>query len=292
MRTYGNRYCNEAEIQQLSTWEGSVWYYDGTRVYQNIGDYTGETSWYTCARYVRDLYRSYVINNPRTPGWRVFPHGLAEDYLRNGDTTSREAVRLLANESAFAWAGGDADPEISRETAYLIHAYLAAEDLGFTRHRNLETAVNFALGHLDQWTGRKTAPFVKPFMVGLTFEALINYYEHTGDARVLPAVKQSADWLWDNMWNPSLEAFPYIYCRPGSNNPDCGQAPSSESADLNLLIATAYSWLYRMTGEQVYLQRGDAIFSGGVRHAWLGNGKQFSQNYRWSFDFFRYREGH
>ena len=43
-----------------------------------------------------------------------------------------------------------------------------------------------------------------------------------------------------------------------------------------------------MTGDVKYLERGDEIFNGGVAGAYLGGGKQFSQQYRWSFDFVKW----
>jgi hypothetical protein len=46
-----------------------------------------------------------------------------------------------------------------------------------------------------------------------------------------------------------------------------------------------------MTGDPKHQVRGDAIFASGVRRAWLGDGKHFNQNYRWSFDFIRWRQG-
>ncbi len=39
----------------------------------------------------------------------------------------------------------------------------------------------------------------------------------------------------------------------------------------------------------MYRDRGDAIFAGGVEQAWLDGGKQFNQNYRWSFDCVTWR---
>jgi hypothetical protein len=44
-----------------------------------------------------------------------------------------------------------------------------------------------------------------------------------------------------------------------------------------------------MTGTQRHLERGDAASAGGVRGAWLGAGKAFSQNYRWSFAYVTWR---
>jgi hypothetical protein len=64
---------------------------------------------------------------------------------------------------------------------------------------------------------------------------------------------------------------------------------TSPTADLNLLIAPAYAWVYQRTGNVAYREKADAIFAGGVKGAWLGNAKHFNQNYRWSFDYIKWR---
>jgi hypothetical protein len=292
MQSFGRTHCDQGEIQRTGDDESGVWYYDGIRVFQQIADYTGDSSWRLCADYVKDVYRPLVLaGSGRVDGWRVFPHGLAEDFRRTGDATSRNAVVSLATRSAWAPQGGDADAEMSRETAYMIHAYMKAIDVGEARSPLLQQAVEFALGHLDQWSGAQSAPYFKPFMVGLTFEALIAYEERYGDGRILPAIQRTADWLWNGGWDPGTRSFFYIVCKPGSESVtnECIGLPREPSPDLNLLIAPAYAWLFRRLGEVRFQQRGDEIFSGGVRGSWLEGGKQFSQSYRWSFDYIRYR---
>lgn len=54
--------------------------------------------------------------------------------------------------------------------------------------------------------------------------------------------------------------------------------------DLNLLISPMFEWLYKQTGQSRFRVRADTIFEGGVKGAWLVGGKQFNQNYMWSFD--------
>ena len=128
-------------------WEGNVWYYDGIRVYYQIADYTGGDSWNACAGYVKNVYRPYVLdNNGANPGWRLFPHGLYEDYLRTGAEDSRDAGILMSQNSAYASKGGGVNPALVRETAYLIRAYRIAQLLGATEHENYAPAVDFALG--------------------------------------------------------------------------------------------------------------------------------------------------
>ena len=119
---------------------------------------------------------------------------------------------------------------------------------------------------------------VIPFMMGLTMESLIHAYERTGDPRIPPAIETTADAMWPWLWHPASESFAYT-------SSDLNQG----APDLNLLIAPAYAWLWQLTGAQRHLERGDAIFAGGVRNAWLGSGKAFSQNYRSSFDYIEWR---
>lgn len=278
MIEFGQLHCNQSKINALSTWEGSVWYYDGARVYYQIADYTEDTSWYRCADYVNSVYREYVLSG-MTPGWRVFPHGLAEHYWRTGTNASREAALRLADHSAFAQTGGSRNAAYSRETAYLIHAYLIYEELGAGRHPLLSTAVQNALAHLRDWeTGR--AGNIKPFMVGLTFEALIAYYEKTDDSRIPDAIRSAAEWLRERsrLFSQSINGFVYA------------ENERSEATDLNMLIAPAYSWLYRKFGNEKFRRYGDELFASGIESAWLKGGKHFSQNYRWSFEHIEWRE--
>jgi hypothetical protein len=290
MTSYGTTHCNQAAILAAIGSGGvfsedSVWYYDGAKVYQQIAQYTGNSDWYRCAGYSNSAYKSWVLaltqglSLPTTllGGWRVFPEGLANDYRRTGDMTSKDAALRLANYSAFAGSGGSPDCGVTRETAYVLNAYLVAEELGAPRHPAFNTAVNNLLGDLNRSFVTNECGVV-PFMTGLAMEALIHYYERTGDPRVPPALETAADEMWRRFWQAPTESFVY-----DSRDPETG-AP-----DLNLLIAPAYAFLWQLTGEQRFLDRGDQIFAGGVRNSWLGSAKAFSQNYRTSFNYVKWR---
>lgn len=278
----GEARCDEEAIQKASTWDGNVWYYDGIRVFYQIADYLGEPKWTDCAKYVKSVYLPYVLGaDGAVPGYKVFPQGLYQDYLRTGDDNSRKAVLLLAKNSAYARSGGHMMPSRSRETAYLLEADQFARFLG-EPNPNEERTLAFALGHLDQWFNLRSrytgeAYFLQPFMVGLTMEALIGYYEESPDPRIPPAIQMALDGMWE-YWVDQDQGFDYI-----TNDSEVKGAP-----DLNLLIAPAYAWMYLQTGDPIYRERGEKLFIGGVQHAWLGQGKQFSQNYRWSFDYVRW----
>jgi hypothetical protein len=284
MVMFGRAVCDYLATAKTPDERGPAVYYDAQRVFLQMADYTGNAAWNACALRARTVYRDeYVLRNKgEVPGYWNFTHGLTMDYLRTGDVTSKEAVILLARNAAFARDGTPLewtkDAKLSREVAYTIMAYLNAEKVGASRRARLQPLVNQALGHLDQWFVSKTASYVQPFMVGLTAEALIMHYETSQDPRIPLAIKTAIDWLWANAWRGKDAAFWYE-----SSDRQVG-AP-----DLNLLIAPAYAWLYRHTGEPAYRDRGDQIFAGGVRRAYLGQGKHFNQNYRWSFDYMKWR---
>lgn len=294
MVTYGAKHCEGDIIEKRGTWEGNVWYYDGQRACFQIADYTQDPKWLEAAEKVERVYRDgYVLkNNGGTTGYRIFPHGLFEDFKRTGDELSKKAALLLSTRAAYTNRGGGVSTRLSRETAYCLNAYMVAEDLGASRHPKFDHALDYALGHMDQWFVSKNflennlEGSMPPFMVGLTSEALIQYYEKTKDPRIPHVVRTAMDWLWENAWVEDDESFYYRNkqpCQPATE-------PLKGAADLNLLIAPAFAWLYHLTGDPEYRERGDKVFVGGVKGAWLDGGKQFTQSYRWSFDYVKWRQ--
>jgi hypothetical protein len=297
MLSYGQAACDYLAQPHTFDEDLSEVYYDAVRVFDQIADYTGNGAWNVCAGRAAAIYRDqYVLpNNGAVPGYWNFTDGLTLDYLRTGDAASKSAVILLSENAAYA---GDSVPlewtvsaGSSREVAYAIISYLNAEKLGAPSRARLPQLVDQALGHIDQWFISQTyrCPsdcdppeavgqyYIQPFMVGLTAQALIKYFEATADARILPAIQTALDWLWANAWVATAQAFWY-------DNLENSPAP-----DLNLLIAPAFAWVYKQTGDTTYRDRGDLVFAGGVLNAYLGAGKQFDQNYAWSFDYVTWR---
>ena len=289
MKNFGMKHCQALsggglgfDAALLST------YYDGEWVYYQIADYTGDASWNNCAQAAEAVYRDqYVMaSGGGVPGYWNFTHGLLEDFMRTGDSASREALVALATKAAFA---ADTTPlsstesvDQSREVAYAIMAYLNAELAGEPRRARLSDMVGQALNHMEQWFVTGSVPYVRPFMVALTSHALISYQEQVGDRDMLPVIQRAADWMWEHTWLPDSQSFMYTDRSVESG----GMEPAP---DLNLLIAPLYAWVYHRTGNDLYRQRADQIFAGGVNGANLTNGKQFDQSYRWSFAYLKWR---
>jgi hypothetical protein len=264
MTTFGRQICNKlvpgAEDASL---QADAVYYDGERVYYQIATYTGDPTWKYCAGLAESIYRDgYAIpNNGKVAGWNIFTHGLLMDYERTGDVTSRDTAVLMSQNASFAPDGTPlewtADTSASREVAYVIMAYLNAEAAGAPRRARLADMVNQALGHIDQWFIARPRSYVRPFMVGITLQALIQAYGATQDARIPPAIKTALDGLWATTWLPDSQCFQYT----NVNTTSGGTQPSP---DLNLIIAPAYAWMYYAIGDTTYRDRGDQIFAGGV----------------------------
>ncbi len=280
-------------------------YYDGQWVYYQIGLYTGNpTYWNVGANNSRTLYRDgYVIPHAGTiQGYWVFPHGLHYDCVTNGNATSCSALNQIANNANGAGMSANGIPYADalniREAAYMLGAKRLNYDAGGnTTLAQVQTMASYVLGIVDQVTN-STAKWEQPFMDGLAGQALIEYYEDpktgNGDVRVPPAIKALADYLWTNdwiPWNGTNGMFLYNSAQWKVGLP--GEGTMLES--LNLLIAPMYAWLYANTGQVQYQLEGDTIWAAGVNDppsdgiGW--SGKNFSQQYRWSFDYVLWRGG-
>jgi hypothetical protein len=120
----------------------------------------------------------------------------------------------------------------------------------------------------------------QPFMVGLLNDALMEYYtKFEADPRILGAVKKSLDYVWAHQWDATAQAFVYSEAEP------------IPAPDLNNLVSSGFGWVYAMTGDETYKERGDQVFAGGVNGAWLDGSKQFNQQYQSSLKYLAYTLG-
>src|SRR5206468_2873298 len=93
MEKYGEMFKDQRALGVMP--EQYVYYYDGEWVYFQIADYTGNPKYLEYGKNCRETYRGHVLElNGKLPGHRVHPHGLYEDYKRNKDEKSKEALLL------------------------------------------------------------------------------------------------------------------------------------------------------------------------------------------------------
>ncbi len=189
--------------------------------------------------------------------------------------------------------------------------------------------VTMAMKHLDEWItetyASTTSHRLAPFMVGLAAEALIEFYEwevanerdplalfahpsvvQTPTRTITEALQQIAyNMRYTSTVESGIHAGKPMWVEDigGSNNnwDDTGGTGYSAlryesinsakpSPVLSLLIAPLYAWVFKQTGEVDYITIGDKLWEGGVALTNVGwNTKIYNQNYRWSFEYIKWR---
>ncbi|HWR49993.1 MAG TPA: hypothetical protein VN428_02730 [Bryobacteraceae bacterium] len=284
----GTKWC-KANEGMLWGWEGQVWYYDGGRVYVQMADYFRDPSWEPCAYNILGQYRDTLLAQKSwNSGWRVFTKGLRMPYERTGDPRYKDALHVLATKSPYAATGGDVRDTFMRETAFILQAYVDDELAGNGRNPNLERSVAFLLGHFEAVFETGDFLFHQTFMDGLAAEALIDYYELTGDPRIPAAIRSMLDWMWENGWDPATNRLVY---NPEPEGDRCSANNGCQvyKTELINLIVPAFAWYWRLSGDAVYARRGDILFSHSLDTDISYSGKIFSQNYRWSPSYVQWR---
>ena len=296
-----------------------VIYYDGAWVYDQIGAYTNNTAfWITgsnaapcpsagspqgAAGALAMYHQKLVADSYSPPGYWVFPHGLYYACVTGGNAQACTDLHSMAsggNGVLVSNNTGYFDAVNVREGSYALGLRRLDYDAGggSSTLAQVQQLVNHALGYVDNIVEGTTGA-EQPFMDGLLAQALLEYYldPKTGnqaDARIPPALKALADHLWAVDWIPRAggNGF-FIYNLLQENNGILTTGGGSDLRNLNLLVAPLYAWLYEQTGNPVYQKEGDAIWDSGVTDdvnngiGW--SGKNFSQQYRWSFDYALWR---
>ncbi len=300
MVTYGDRWISEPGGNE------GIDFYDGQWVYYQIGLYTGNMAhWNAGALNSRTEYRDQYaapLDWDVAPIW-VFPHGLYYDCVYNANSTSCTALHGIATNgggaSMIANLSAYPDGDLAREASWMLGAKRLDYDYGGgTTLAQVKEMAAYVLGIADQYVNDEPRSLEESFMGGLLAQALIEYYSDpktgNGDVRVPPAIKALADHMWTNWWAPlngrngafiyELHQATYGFIQFSAGGPLEG---------LNLLIAPMYAWLYKNTGLQQYQLEADTIWYAGVTDppgdgvGWVG--KNFSQQYRWSFDYVNWR---
>ena len=95
--------------------------------------------------------------------------------------------------------------------------------------------------------------------------------------------------MWANEWDEATKSFQYI-----DFGVDMEGQTDASSPDGNGLIVTGFGFIYKVTGDALYKERGDLVFDGLVgtatEGAWLEGSKQFNQAYN-SLNYLGYAYG-
>ncbi len=300
----GDKWCAYRDQQNAAGnfvdnwgWSGDAWFYDGGRVFESIDSYTAAAGhpnhahWQHCALTILAPYANYqTANNGAIAVYSMFTYGMAMNYLRTHSQVMRQAINILATVSPTHVSCGSVDIWGIRENAYRSNVWMSNEMLGAPRSPLLQRNIDKLMGNLNIFANGQFAS-VHPFMIGLAMETLIHWYELNlaeghPDYRVLPVIKGALDRLWRDNWLPGQKMLDYNrLALPPRRDP--------VMTTLNNLVSVNYAWYWQQTGDPDALARGDLLFAHAFDSpgGYGSSGKQFSQEYEFSFDFVRYRQG-
>jgi hypothetical protein len=280
------------------TTDGSDWanadYYDRAKIYYAWWQATGNSTYLDRANQLAVDYRDnyLVANNYQSSAYWSQIGGVALHYLVTGDSEDLKAVGKVADVLSNPWYLlnlGDVNAEMDNRTqARVLEALLyaaklnAPSDVGNDWNALAKQALDKILSSQASDGGYHFAVDggnVKPFMVGLLNDTLIQYYSNvSADPRIVQAIKSSLDYLWAHDWDPATKGFKYL-------DQTYGSEPSDPAPDLNNMITSGFAFVYQMTGDATYKERGDLVFKGGVEGGWLEGSKQFNQEYTSSYKY-------
>jgi hypothetical protein len=252
--------------------------------------------------------------NPGNP-----KHKQALDFLIKNAAFIASGLRYIRQHDepkGFNWS-----PWAIRESAYAADVLICQWMLEGTVHPLLNPAIYDCVvadlqafmtpgsqSYLGTVSPTNADKSVNNFMIGLALATLIHYYDQTvlagrPDTKIPPIVKQTLDFMWANCVEPSSSAMYYNNLCQGQwcKLPD-GTKQIYTASSLNNLSSPAWAW-YATHFDPSYQTQFDALFSAGIMGAGKSNkcsvnsqdysftGKQYSQNFKWSFDAIRYSQG-
>jgi hypothetical protein len=298
-----------------------TWFYDGVQVYHNVENLLKNgRDWAQCRTNVKQVYRdNYALQAP-IHVFMEFSKGYFNDYPITNDAAD---LTLLNKFTTDSWVqnpvhGGFVDVSyLERELSYTLRNFMHAEKMGVSSPFGSITSAQFrdfsedhVLGMIDQIVLSPTVAgytingYNENFMNGIMAMELIDYYELVApDPRIPPAIKALADWMWTNQWQTNdsgsfpYDKFQFVTHLSMANGGSCMNT-------LNQMISPMYAWLFKMTGSTTYLNEGDTIFQHGalfdcpsgptgpaafLTFPGFSDGKNYSQQYSWGYDYVVWR---
>ncbi len=233
----------------------------------------------------------------------TFPQGLVQDYFMFGDEQARAVSGLIVDnfymphpsgnyylapgargfwterEAAFALNGILAHYEATGNATYLTRVRDRVASLHRMQVENGRRAWVHNLYDHDPSEGcAQTDWGSSPWMSGLLLEAIVKYHKLTNDTVARESILMAIDDLWARYRATASNAgasFVYLGC----------SAYTDGTPDLDNLVAHAFGYAYRMTGNETYKTRGTTLFNTSVADGATSSHKHYSQQFRSSGHF-------
>lgn len=300
-------------------------YYDRLFAFERLALFDPSNSWQELASQYAPIWIGYIKeNNGALAGRWSFPLGLVLYYKRTKDPEALKALSLIIQNGHYTrdsfpddatWAM-PASTIRSREVAFGLRTQIAwyalnkSKNPQHQRSSRIDTLADYALGHLEQWHSSDSIwlvpheagellgsdiQYVRPFMLSLTLQALLEYvrtFQDSTDAAIKERIKKidsaTVDALkavWLSSWNDQKKAFTYTDRKLPATNRDYDALAMTPQPDLNMLFAPVYFYAGKrnpkaQVAELSFIDCSDLILHGaitGVEEWSWKNNKQFNQ---------------
>jgi hypothetical protein len=265
-----------------------------------------EALWYRANELRWHDNRSMAVQNCQAANWtpatgldwavlrRMLSQGMLDDHLLTGDPAAAEAVRGLGEayrRNLPALTVGGANSSIEATERNLAWTLMGLASYHAIDNRPLVSEALRALAdRAVAWQNRGSSGAFEhdlvrpdpsecsngpnggsPFMTSLLIDALMDYHQLSGDARVVELVRKAAQWYQTRAITSDGRAFRYLW--------NCLNDPydDSSTADLNLLIGHVFGAAYALTGDAQWLSFGDRMADAGVQAMFTRRPKQWNQ---------------
>jgi hypothetical protein len=277
-------------IDYYDATNGQVWFYNDETFFR-MAEYTGDPTWANCGVKVAEAMRDrFAASGPTTMyALYLFPWTMVSAYGWTGDPSFKTQVVNIADAGMY-WHGS-IDDLFMREHAFAFERRLARRAVTGEEDYHLQYFADAAISMLYiNATRSPERGFNEPFMMGLLMRPLIRWYMISHDARVPYVIRITLDRLWDDWYDKSKHHF--LYNPEPADNVRCWVACNEyTSSKLNNLVAPAFAWYWRLTGEDRFRERGDDLFAYLYADGDPYFAKEWSQGFYWSFDFVEWRKG-
>jgi hypothetical protein len=283
--------------------------------------YDRSYAWYVLgyADRAEEIQQAYMVEyvdriRGAAPPRHQEPDGLVERYLRTGDALLLVSLENMADHLTRLFINKgwvDCSAECSwegriQERALLVTMAADAMNVPNPRHDYRAAARRTKDGILStqnadgSWTPpddsyeivSKPGSYVSTnFMSAAAMSALMRYAEYYGEdvPAIVAAVGKGAEWLWTTQWRTDGSFNYWSDWGAGGDGPNA-------TSDLNMLFVDVFGWLYKQTGDEKWIARGDEIFTEGVRQRLaLGSGnyhKHYNQYIRSAWRYLYFRQGY
>ena len=302
-------YYNRIETVGTAPCASTDQYYDSITTTYQLYARTGEIRFLTNARRWALHHRrdQIYLSGPNIGHGRcsdlsktryTFPQGLVQDYFMFGDQESRNVSGLIVDnfymthgnanyylapgargffterEAGFALIGIMAHYEATGNVVYLNRVRDRVASLHRMQVDNGRRAWVHNLYDHDPSEGCAPSDFgSSPWMSGLLLEGIVKYHQFSADPVARESILMAVDDLRANYLatgDYAGRSFVYLGC----------SAYADGTPDLDNLIAPAFGYAYRLTGNNAYRTFGTALFNTSINDGYTGTHKHYDQQFR------------